>query len=286
MASIKIVRRKNKQRKDGTAPLALRISKDYRTNYSFLGQYVLEKDWDEKLGKIKKTHPNSNRLNNFLMQKLTEANNLVFETNDGISSLQMKNKVKGKGHRKSFFEVAAERLQEKYDSEVFSVARAELSIIYNLEEFVNLKKSANRDTVIKEIKQRRLDRISRGRKSEHSISDSIKEFRNKKSLYFEDINSSFISRYKAFCIAYMGHKTRTITNQLIFIRTLFNIALKDSVVDIKHYPFADDKEKIRIGSGHKIGLTEKEVERIEKLEIAIEELKNSEEVLSSKKDIN
>ena len=56
MAAIKIVRRKNKQRKDGTAPLALRISKDYKTNYSFLGQYVLEKDWDEQQGKVKKTH--------------------------------------------------------------------------------------------------------------------------------------------------------------------------------------------------------------------------------------
>ena len=33
MASIKIVRRKNKERKDGTAPLALRISENYKTNY-------------------------------------------------------------------------------------------------------------------------------------------------------------------------------------------------------------------------------------------------------------
>ncbi len=70
MASIKIVRRKNKQKKDGTAPLALRISKDYKTNYSFLGQYVLAKDWDEVQGKVKRSHPNSTRLNNFLMKKL------------------------------------------------------------------------------------------------------------------------------------------------------------------------------------------------------------------------
>jgi len=267
MASIKIVRRKNKQRKDGTAPLALRISKDYKTNYSFLGQYVLEKDWDENHGKVKKTHSNAKRLNNFLMKKLTEANDLVFEANDGISSLQMKNRVKGKGHRKSFFQVAAERVQDKYDSEVFSVAKSDLSIVYNIEEFINLKKSANRQTVIKAIKKRRLDRISRGRKSEHSILDSIKDFSNKKSLYFEDINSTFITKYKAFCVAYLGQKTRTITNQLIFIRTLFNIAIKDDVVDSKYYPFAEDKEKIRIGSGHKIGLTEGEVERIEKLQL-------------------
>jgi len=70
MAAIKIVRRKNKQRKDGTAPLALRISKDYKTNYCFTGQYILEKDWDEEHGKVKRTHPNSQKINNFLNEEI------------------------------------------------------------------------------------------------------------------------------------------------------------------------------------------------------------------------
>ena len=74
MASIKIVRRRNKQRKDGSAPLALRISENYKTNYKFLGQYLLEKDWDKVAGKAKRSHPNHKKLNNFLMKKLTEAN--------------------------------------------------------------------------------------------------------------------------------------------------------------------------------------------------------------------
>lgn len=47
MASVKIVLRKNMKKKDGTIPLALRISENYKTNYVWLGQYVFEKDWDD-----------------------------------------------------------------------------------------------------------------------------------------------------------------------------------------------------------------------------------------------
>jgi len=82
MASIKVVLRKNMMKKDGTIPLALRISENYKTNYKWLGQYVLEKDWDKVVGKVKRTHPNYRKLNNFLMKKLTEANDVYFDSKD------------------------------------------------------------------------------------------------------------------------------------------------------------------------------------------------------------
>lgn len=41
--------------------------------------------------------------------------------------------------------------------------------------------------------------------------------------------------------------------------------IKDEIVARKYYPFAGEKEKIRIESGHKIGLTIEEIERIEAL---------------------
>ena len=115
MASIKIVRRKNKERKDGTAPLALRISENYKTNYKFTGHYVLEKDWDKVVGRVKRTHSNFKKLNNFLMKKLTEANDIYFDTKvENITPKQVKQKLKGPGGSKSFFTVAAERIQSKY----------------------------------------------------------------------------------------------------------------------------------------------------------------------------
>jgi len=72
MANIKIVLRKNMMKKDGSIPLALRISENYKTNYQWLGQYVFEKDWDKVKGKVKRTHPNFQKLNNFLLKNLRQ----------------------------------------------------------------------------------------------------------------------------------------------------------------------------------------------------------------------
>lgn len=267
MASIKIVRRKNKQRKDGTAPLALRISKDYKTNYCFLGQYVLDKDWNADEGKVKKSHPNSKKLNNFLLKKLTEANDVSFEKNNNSSSKLIKKNLQGSRTRNSFYRIAALRIETKFKRGVFSVAKSELSILYNLEEFMNLDESLTTEEVKDAIKKRRKERISKGRKFEYHWNDAIAYFKKNSSLYFEDINEAFIEKYKTFCQLYLEHKTRTKTNQLIFIRTLFNSAIIDRIIDKKLYPFGGDKEKIKIGSSNKIGLTAPEIQKIESLEL-------------------
>ncbi|WP_299217557.1 tyrosine-type recombinase/integrase [uncultured Aquimarina sp.] len=269
MASIKIVRRKNKERKDGTAPLALRISENYKTNYRFIGQYVLEKDWDTNNGKVKRTHPNSKKLNNFLLKKLTEANDIYFESKKNLTPREVKQKLKGAGGTKSFFAIASNRVMNKYEKGIFSVAKSELSILYNLEEFLNLNTSKDKATIIQDIKNRRKERVSKGRKGEHSFLDSVNHFKKNKSLKFQDITESFLDNYKDFCTVYLGQQSRTVVNQLIFIRTLFNKAIKDGIVDVKYYPFGSDKQKIRISSGHKIGLTINEVEKIENLDLEI-----------------
>jgi integrase len=268
MASIKIVRRKNKERTDGSAPLALRISDNYRTSYRFLGQYILEKDWDKTVSRVKRSHPNHKKLNNFLMKKLIEANDIYFDFKDeSLTPKQAKQKLKGVEGVKPFFVLAAERIKDKYDRGTLSVAKAEMSILFNIDEFLHLKRSLNKDDIIEGIKSRRKKRISAGRKSKTDFYDSVNYFKNRSSLRFIDINERFIEKFKDFCTIYLEHKDRTVTNQLIFIRTMFNVAIKDGIVPSKYYPFAGDKEKIRIGSGHKIGLTIEEVQSIEQLEL-------------------
>src|SRR5690606_22531539 len=190
-----------------------------------------------------------------------------FDSKDeSITPKQAKQKLKGPGGSKSFFTVAGERIKSKYDRGTFSVAKSELSILYNIEEFLTLKSTLPKNEIIEAIKQRRKDRVSKTRKSEFSFIDAINHFKKNKTLKFRDIDKAFLERYKTFCSAYLNQKTRTISNQLIFIRTLFNVAIKDGVVAPKFYPFAGEKEKIRLSSGNKIGLTKKEVEKIESLE--------------------
>ncbi len=192
---------------------------------------------------------------------------MYFHSEDDLTPRQIKNKLKGPGGSQSFFAVAAERVKQKYDKGTFSVAKSELSILYNLEEFLNLKTNQKKEEVKKSIKERRRIRVSKTRKGQYSFEDAITYFKRNTRLEFREMNESFLNKYKAFCSTYLGHKTRTITNQLIFIRTLFNVAIKDGIVSQKYYPFAGEKEKIRIDSGNKIGLTAEEVTKIENLAV-------------------
>jgi len=270
MASIKAVLRTNKKKRDGKCPIAIRLIRDRKTRYIFTGYYVLEKDWHSEASMVKKSHPNSARLNNYILKKLSEANDLLLEaetSEDHFTIKEIKGKIKGAGRSISFFQFATERIKNKYISGVFSVAKSDRPKLYNLLEFINLKKSDSRQSAIHAIEESRKKRLIEGRWFGHSFLDELKLLAQSNALYFEDINQAFLSHYKTFCVSHLNMKTRTITNQLIFIRTLFNDAISQGIVEAKHYPFAGEKVKINIGSGLKIGLTKEEVGRIENLEL-------------------
>ena len=54
MATVKIVLRKNYRKKDGTFPIALRLTQYRKSKFLFTGEYILEKDWDETKGLAKR----------------------------------------------------------------------------------------------------------------------------------------------------------------------------------------------------------------------------------------
>lgn len=228
MSSVQLVLVKHKKRKNGKIPIAIRLIKNRKPSYIFTGETIYERDWDDIGKKAKKSHSNYNRLNNLLLKKLSEAHAALLETEiseENLTTKQIKKRVKSDGHT-SFFEFAEVRIQSKWDEGIYSVSRAEQSILNN-----------------------------------------IKKFHKKESLSFQDITTSFLSRFKTFCKSKLNQSPRTISNQLIFIRTLFNKAISDGLVDQKFYPFSGDKEKIRLTSGHKIGLTRDEINKIENLEL-------------------
>lgn len=251
--------------------LAIRITQNRKTRYIFTGKYILEKDWDNVLGRVKKSHINSARLNNYLLKKLTEVDSIALEADaskEYISSKQIKNKAKHKGRTVSFFQFGAERVTNRYQAGKFSTCKGELSMLINVHEFLKWNRFEERELVINGIKERRRIRVGSSRKFGYNFLEHVKEeFSRDNSLYFEDITEAFLSNFKVFCISYLEHKTRTVTNHLIYIRTLFNAAIKEGIVEAKHYPFAGEKERIRIKPTQKIGLTREEIERIEKVSL-------------------
>src|SRR5436190_623699 len=96
MAEFKLVLRK-KPNKEGKLPLTLRITKDRKSSYIYLGYHLDPAEWDETEHRVKKSHPNSARLNNLIRKKLAEANDqsIELETQKSyVSASHVKQKVK------------------------------------------------------------------------------------------------------------------------------------------------------------------------------------------------
>jgi len=103
-------------------------------------------------------------------------------------------------------------------------------------------------------------------RADQSILNNIEKFNGGQDLYFQEITVSFLEKFKTYCVTTLKHKKRTATNQLMLIRTLYNRAIKEGIVDDKNYPFGGDNVTIKLSSGNKIGLTEEEITKIEEME--------------------
>ena len=123
MASVKAVLRQKKNSK-GLYPVSIRITKDRKSSFISLGQYIDEKFWDVKNNKVKKSHPNASRINQLILTRLKEANDRLLEseaseTYESISTIKKKITSKNKD---DFFIVAKRYLDnllkaEKYRSQ-------------------------------------------------------------------------------------------------------------------------------------------------------------------------
>src|SRR5258705_1759584 len=227
MATAKIVLRKKKN-KDGTFPLAIRITKDRKSSYIHIGQNIKLTEWDEVKRSVRKSHPNCARLNNYLLKKLSEANDklLDMESNkENVSSQAVRYSLKPSSHGATFFSIANSFLD-------------------------NFKKAGKYNRYNPE-----LSRI-----------EKFKAFLAGKDISFQDVTVSLLNRF----IAQLKGKNiseRSVMNHLLVIRTLFNIAIKENIVDQKYYPFGKDKIKIKFPQSLKIGLIPDEVKSLESFKL-------------------
>ena len=228
MASIKIVLVKHKKKKNGTIPLAFRIIKNRKPSYMFTGEYILVKDWDDKTEKVKKSHPNSTRLNNFLLKKLSEIHDTVIESNTNSQSdtvNEIKKKVVASKKQNDFFEVAQLHLQK--------------------------------------VKERK-------KYSQHNTDEGrikiFKEFVGKPELPLSAVTVTLLNRFQNYLLHSKGNAPRTVMNYFILIRTIYNIAISESMIDRRAYPFGKGKIQIKFPESEKIGLSKQDVILLEEAE--------------------
>lgn len=226
MASVKIILRK-KANKDGKHSLAIQIIKDRKMSLIHLGQHLRADEWDAVQQRVKKSHPNSVRLNNFLIQKLAETNDRALEiesTRKDASASAIRKSIKPTGGA-TFF------------------AQADLYI-----EGLKAAGKYNQYTAEK-------PRVKRFRKFiGHDIS-------------FQDITPVMLERFKNHLIAEYKVGERTAVNHLVVIRSVFSQAIKDNVTDMRYYPFGKGKVKIKFPDSHKSGLTIDEIKRLEAVQL-------------------
>lgn len=226
-ASAKIVLRKKPNTK-GLYPIAIRITKNRRSTYKLIGHYIDLDYWDSKNTKVKKSHPNSESLNNLLTSKLSEVRKglIALQTNNkDASANQIKKEIYKPTSNLTFFDLVDEHLEA-------------LEV------------------------EGKMNRLS----TDSAWVSYIEKYCKVRHLTFQEIDERFLKKFKIYLKGNCSLNETTAMNVMVLIRLLFNRAIKDKVVSKELYSFGPGKFKIKFPETVKIGLSEKEIKIIESLE--------------------
>ncbi len=227
MSTVTAILRKKKNGQ-GLFPLAIRVTKNRKSSYIYTGFNIAENQWDDQKRIVKKNHPNSKRLNNLLLSKMAEISDTVLEVESDSKSTSV-SQIK-------------QRIQKGSDTNFFELAQKHIQTLIKREQHHQAKTEEGRIKV-------------------------LKEFAKTASLPFENITESFLYRFKSYLLGDKKLTERTVVNYLILIRTTFNIAIRDEVIDRDLYPFGRGKVTIRIPESDKVGLNKDEIIKLESLNL-------------------
>ena len=88
-------------------PITIRIIKDRKPSYIYLGQAIKLNQWDSKNCRVKNSHPDYLEINQLIITKLSKANKSLINaeiTEDNLSSKNIKRKMISK-EEDDFFNV-------------------------------------------------------------------------------------------------------------------------------------------------------------------------------------
>ena len=209
--------------------LALRVTSFRRRSYFHLGYNIDPKDWDEKAEKVKKSHPKYQHLNRLIRKKYDQLDDIIYEAERNKKQLSAK-------------QITDKIRSNKNNNSFFALAK---------EHVEDLEKSKKFNRAI----------------SDRSKAKIIKEFTKGKDVLFPEIDESFLRRFKVYLKNEKNNSERSVMNSYVFIRLLFNRAIKRGIIDQTFYPFGRGKILIKYPESLKIGLTEEEILKIAQLDL-------------------
>jgi integrase/recombinase XerD len=199
MSSIKIILRKNKIDKSGTAPLYLRVIKDRKTKFISLSLKLKIIEWDEDKQKVRKNHSNSARLNAYLAQKVADAKGEIADLerrNKSTSVRKLKEAIKGKPLI-NFFDYSDKLCEKRKDTLAYSTY-------------------SNYKTYLKKFET----------------------YIGHRELMFEDITVTTLKDYASYCSSKLGNNNTTINFSLKIMKIMFREAQREDLIPLDLFPFS------------------------------------------------
>jgi integrase len=241
MATVRVYIRK-RPTKNGKFPISICITVNRKQVYIMTGQKLDSLDqWNEKAQRVNKSHPNSARLNNFILNEIAKANDkaLEMETKGSISAKAVKVSLKPVEEDKIYFQdVAKIYLDDQKALGNYDTYKADTTRLKRFYEFVNGQKISFEDITV-DVLQRYTIHLKVAKKFSYDKEKPPKPLSD-----------------------------RTITNHIIVIRTIYNRAISSKVVSKDFYPFGGKGNiSIKLTGAAKIGLEEYEIKQLEELDL-------------------
>ncbi len=205
MATISLILRTDKEKKDGTMPLNFLIIKDRIKCKISTGISIDPKYWDEKNSRIKPSATNSARNNATLKDKWAELEKEALNlesANKSITAKGLKKKINGLPPT-NFFIFTLQTLADYKAQKMFGTHDKAQAII-----------------------------------------NKVEKFNGSKTLFLQDITAEFLGKYDTYCRDKWDNKTNTIHKDLKFIRKVFNDAIRLDLIEFQLNPFLKHKMKV------------------------------------------
>lgn len=208
--------------------LAIRVTANRRSSYYYLGHTLKKTEFDANSGTVKNNHEKALLLNRLIRKKYTLIEDIVFEAHSNGQDLSA--------------------------SRIVELATGNRKKLTFFEQF---------ELHLQELKgQERYARYN----NEKARGNVLRQFA-KGDFTFGQIDEAFLKRLRSWLIGYRGLTERSVMNYYVVIRTQFNRAIRNGIIDQKYYPFGKGKIVIKFPQSIKIGLDEEEILKIESLEL-------------------
>lgn len=204
MSTVKVIRRNDKEKANGEAPLYLRITKNRRSRYVSIGVYLAAKDWDETKCMVRKSFPNSVRTNRFIAQKVAEAMGVGVDMeseNKHVSAKALKEAITGRSSIR-FLDYANTQLK-----------RLEVQGRMGYHDKTN------------------------------AVISKIRTYVNGKSPAIDEITVHWLKQYELYLITELNNAPNTIHSNMKVIRTIIGKAVEDDLLPFEKNPFLKYKLK-------------------------------------------